>query len=736
MRLSTARIRGFRSVEDVVLDNCGALNVLIGKNNAGKSNLLLGINAFFTCIADGKAVSIDPPIGRTFDFHGNVAESPIDLILTFELSEDEAGQIRESIVAVAPQMRNAVENLDSPFAVVVAVSVPPETPAYAYVREIKLLRINEAGVISEHLIVRVPPAAAAELAKNARSAKTRYAGAEAVRKRTEAGRRYREGWERVKLDFGAYSSVSTYDGTIAPEFLAQLNELARNSESFDRFQVAAAKLAENLESEATALQLSPLRTNLETFAGNEDRLPSYSRQILEMIAGIPVLYLTERREPIGRAEASLLLELKVSRGGTDQLRRIQQTVSNLLGVEIDAFRAEGVGRRGDAAELDVDRFVVQVNGAGIREALRLVLDYELKQPSLLLVEEPEIHLHPALETTVLRYLKSIGLRCQIFVTTHSTNFLDTAEMKNVYLVSREGATQVEQIDTEEAEAILPKELGLRLSSLFMYDRLVFVEGPIDEEIVREWASTMDVNLGRANVGFITIGGVKNFAHYANTHTLEFLARRQVAIWFLLDRDERDDQEVAQLKERLGDTAQLIALERREIENYLLVPRAIAVYLEERFAAENVSLQREISTEQVARDMDECADELLPLTVRNRVAKLLCTPVYPDRRAILAEENLDDFVSRLSEEMEHLKQAITDRESRILFLVEAERADIERRWVNDKLSLVPGDLLLDCICRRYGVRFRKERDSVRLASKLLNDEIAPEIRRFLSDVGTA
>src|ERR1700738_518980 len=128
--------------------------------------------------------------------------------------------------------------------------------------------------------------------------------------------------------------------------------------------------------------------------------------------------------------------------------------------------------------MDVDDFLLEVNGSGIREALRLVLDVEFQHPKLLLVEEPEIHLHPALETGMMRFLKGISLSCQVFISTHSTNFLDTPEMSNVYLISKiGGATKVDQLTLEDAEAVLPKELGVRLSSLFMFDRLVFVEGP-------------------------------------------------------------------------------------------------------------------------------------------------------------------------------------------------------------------------------------------------------------------
>jgi len=40
-------IQNFRSVRNAVIEDIDNLNVLIGKNNSGKSNILSGIHAFF-----------------------------------------------------------------------------------------------------------------------------------------------------------------------------------------------------------------------------------------------------------------------------------------------------------------------------------------------------------------------------------------------------------------------------------------------------------------------------------------------------------------------------------------------------------------------------------------------------------------------------------------------------------------------------------------------------------------
>jgi putative ATP-dependent endonuclease of the OLD family len=75
-------------------------------------------------------------------------------------------------------------------------------------------------------------------------------------------------------------------------------------------------------------------------------------------------------------------------------------------------------------------------------------------------------------------------------------------------------TLIEALALKEAEAKIPIELGIRLSSLFMYDRLVFVEGPSDELMIREFCNKLSVNLSRGNVGFILLRGIGNLSYYA------------------------------------------------------------------------------------------------------------------------------------------------------------------------------------------------------------------------------
>src|SRR5260370_25626660 len=105
------------------------------------------------------------------------------------------------------------------------------------------------------------------------------------------------------------------------------------------------------------------------------------------MGAIPVLYLTEHRKAVGKEEAERLLQLKVERGGDEILSNIKQKVAALLGVKIDAFSAVGGQTTARNAEMDVDNFLVDVNGSAITDALILILDIEFQKPKMLLAEE-------------------------------------------------------------------------------------------------------------------------------------------------------------------------------------------------------------------------------------------------------------------------------------------------------------------------------------------------------------
>jgi hypothetical protein len=273
-----------------------------------------------------------------------------------------------------------------------------------------------------------------------------------------------------------------------------------------------------------------------------------------------------------------------------------------------------------------------------------------------------------------------------------------------------------------------------MSSLFLYDRLVFVEGRTDEGILLEWASILGVNLGNANVGFVQMGGARTFAYYAAERTLSFLAKRNVKTWFLLDRDDRDDGEVKKLQNAYGQTASVTFLERREIENYLVSAPALTRFIAWKQSLGSLGTGGGVDEAAVQTAIVDCANELRDVALSKRVAKRACVPVYPALRQVTEEQDGVAVADRIGTEIERMIGELRTAKEAVARIVAEQTNVLNEQWSQAYVALVPGDLLLDGICRRFGTRFRKEKDGVRLASLMRADEIPAEVKTIIVAIG--
>ena len=734
MELKQVRILRARSIRDARLEDCGRLNVLIGRNNSGKSNVMTAIRAFFETIESGQIASLNPVFGMEIDFHNRDITKPIEVSVSFALTEHESAELLASLADDAPQMKNVIDTFEKQLVVEVTVSFLSEV-TLGYVSRISVSsdRKSDGKKSTARVVLEIGREAAIELHDRMSRSRRGVQESKSLPQFLDE-----EWWTRMRQEREARNARQAYRyfgprafRELGQESTRALENLLAESETYSDYESGVRSLIAKMKEEADVIERAPLESKIRTLAGEDTTIPGHVLKLVKRISEIRILHLAERRRPIGRDEAEKLLSLKVRRGGDEQLRTIRETVNALLGVEIDAFESVSEQRPDrKSAEMDVEGFLVEVNGAGIREALRLVLDVEFRAPNVLLVEEPEVHLHPGLEAGMMRYLKNLGNRVQVFVSTHSTNFLDTSDMKNVYLISKSDETKVERIDLERAEVLIPRELGLRLSSLFMFDKLVFVEGPSDELILREWCSKLGVNLGQSNVGFVAMGGSRKILFFANKVITEFLSRRRVRLLFILDHDEMTDVEIDALKSLVGRDAIVHVLTRRDLENYLIVPRALAEVIRERGLHGNNT--QEVSDATVSKALDECALALRELAVAKRVFRPLSHPIYlsldvgknPSREQLL-RIMADAF-----------KNGVVDLEKRAA-KVAADYAQcdkvVEESWASSRFEIVPGETLIDCLFQVYSRRYGKMTDGPRIAQLMRKDEIPDELQRVLTSL---
>ena len=116
------------SYEQTKMENCGAFNVLIGKNNAGKSNVL-SATKFFDCMKANNVVTLAPPTGKPIDLFEKKSDAPIEIAAGFALSSEEQQSLLAEIIFEAPRMKNAVDGLSPNLSVTISISYkcPPRS---------------------------------------------------------------------------------------------------------------------------------------------------------------------------------------------------------------------------------------------------------------------------------------------------------------------------------------------------------------------------------------------------------------------------------------------------------------------------------------------------------------------------------------------------------------------------------------------------------------------------------
>lgn len=199
----------------------------------------------------------------------------------------------------------------------------------------------------------------------------------------------------------------------------------------------------------------------------------------------------------------------------------------------------------------------------------LILNY-LKKIGLLIIDEPENHLHEQLSWRYISFLQNVCSNKekelqigQVFLITHSKNIIyNNFADGNNYVVMPDGNLQL--VNKTECESIL-RACGIS----YIDDKILFIEGKTESELLTEVCKRKNIKL----------------RELANCHEIEQVFNSLLKVKeivyaplfaFMIDKDTRDEDQINDLRNKDTDffDRHFIVLPVHEIENLLLDEKII------------------------------------------------------------------------------------------------------------------------------------------------------------------
>lgn len=161
---------------------------------------------------------------------------------------------------------------------------------------------------------------------------------------------------------------------------------------------------------------------------------------------------------------------------------------------------------------------------------------------ILLIEEPEVYLHPTLQRKMIDTLIIISHGNQVLFTSHSPITVSKLASSQIKLVKKtKGVATIEDIDPN----IVIEELGIKADDILANKGIIFVEGKDDKSVIELLLNKIEVGLSN-KINIIDAGNCENLKFYANA---EILINNKFEIPTLIIRDT-DTKEPSKRKDEL------------------------------------------------------------------------------------------------------------------------------------------------------------------------------------------
>lgn len=348
-------------------------------------------------------------------------------------------------------------------------------------------------------------------------------------------------------------------------------------------------------------------------------------------------------------------------------------------------------------------FIAEVSemGHGLQMWLQILWFLSLSaNDSIVVLDEPDVYMHADLQKKLIRFIRNKYK--QVIIATHSIEIISEITPKSILVVDK-NRTSSRYADSEPAVQNIIEKLGtnhnLQITKLATAKKCLFVEGE-DAKYLSAMHSRLFPNDSTPfdSIPHMEVKGRSNWSYSIGSSILNNDNNSVVRIYCIIDRDYHSDKELNnQLARAKEFGVDLYIWNKKEIENYLLVPTAI---------------KRIIDTELQLKDI------VVPIEIVESALESAIDKEYEEVFDAVATGYLN------ANRSEGLKKAN-----------QFARRYLKERWgtFDEKLSVVSGKTVLSSMStwaqEIYGVSFSAER----IAWELVYSEIHEEVRYVVSSI---
>src|SRR5208337_4136169 len=327
--------------------------------------------------------------------------------------------------------------------------------------------------------------------------------------------------------------------------------------------------------------------------------------------------------------------------------------------------------------------------------------------ALVVVDEPEVYLHPEVQRQLLGIIRDIG--ADVLLATHSSEIIAEADPSEIVMIDkrrRRGERLKDVAGIQRALEAVGSAQNITLTALAKSRRILFVEGLDDFRLLRRFARRMGLQGLSAGIGITPLGS----GGFGSWQRITILASgiadalgAPLIIGAVYDRDYFCDEQIADVEAHLGASLKLAQVhQRKEIENYLLIPKAL-----DRAVIKALNERRERASERVGAGVD--SKDLLEEITR---------PMKEDVLSQLMARRHDYFQSTGKDKSTLYKDVLRT---------------FEVRWASlaTRLSLVPGKEVLRILRQKLSDLYGLTLTDARIAESLHKDEIPIDLEELLT-----